>query len=197
MFVLEFAVAAAGSVLGINPFDQPDVQVAKDLSRRAMAGELDTGDVVELDALDPDLETHVRAWLRDIAPPEYVGIHAFLPPTVATKAALEMARCAIRDGRGVATTFDFGPRFLHSTGQLHKGGPPVGRFLQIIDHPHPHVAVPEADYSFEKLIEAQALGDHQALADRDQKVLLASLGDSDAEGLEAVLNAVVAAAVNE
>ena len=121
MFVLEFAIAAAGASLGINPFDQPDVQFAKELARRAMAGELDTADVVELDALDPDLEAHVRNWLSDIAPPEYVGIHAFLPATLSTKAALDTARRAIRDGRGVATTFDFGPRFLHSTGQLQQG----------------------------------------------------------------------------
>ena len=194
MFVLEFAIAAAGAALGINPFDQPDVQFAKELARRAMAGELDTADVVELDALDPDLETHVRNWLSDIDTPEYVGIHAFLPPNVATKAALDTARRAIRDGRGVATTFDFGPRFLHSTGQLHKGGPPVGRFLQIIDHPHPPIAVPETDYTFDKLIGAQALGDYQALTDRRQRVLLVGLGEAGAEGLQAVLKAVVAAA---
>lgn len=193
MFVLEIAVAAAGAALGIHPFNQPDVQLAKGLARRAMDGDLDTAGVVQRDALDPSLAEYLREWLDGITAPEYVGIHAYLPPTVATRAALETARAAIRDGRRVATTSDFGPRFLHSTGQLHKGGPPVGRFLQVIDQPHPHLEVPESDFSFEKLIGAQALGDYQALRERGQRVLRVSLGDSGAKGLEAVMSAVVEA----
>jgi len=193
MFVLEIAVAAAGAALGIHPFNQPDVQLAKGLARRAMDGDLDTAGVVQRDALDPSLVEYLREWLDGITAPEYVGIHAYLPPTVATRAALETARSAIRDGRHVAATSDFGPRFLHSTGQLHKGGPPVGRFLQVIDQPHPHLDVPESDFSFEKLIGAQALGDYQALRERGQRVLRVSLGDSGAEGLQAVMSAVVEA----
>ena len=194
MFVLEVAVAAAGAALSIHPFNQPDVQLAKDLARRAMEGDLDSSGVVEVDALDPALAGHIETWLDGIATPEYVGIHAYLPPTVATRAAFETARQAIRDGRRVATTFDFGPRFLHSTGQLHKGGPAVGRFLQVLDHPNPKVDVPETDFSFAKLIGAQALGDYQALRERGQKVLLVSLGNAGARGLEAVMTAVVRAA---
>lgn len=194
MFILEVAVAASGAVLGIHPFNQPDVQLAKDLARQAMNGKLDTSGIEELDALDPKLADKMADWLEGITPPEYVGIHAYLPPTEATRAAMETARAAIRDEREVAATFDFGPRFLHSTGQLHKGGPPVGRFLQVIDHPKPHLRVPESDFTFDELIGAQSAGDYQALRDRNQRVLLVCLGDSGSDGLEAVMRAVVEAA---
>ena len=194
MFLFEVAVAAAGAVLGIHPFNQPDVQLAKELARRAMDGDLDTADVIEHDALEPDLEDTIRAWLAGIGPGEYVGIHAYLAPTPETAATLQEARLAIRDARHVATTLDFGPRFLHSTGQLHKGGPNTGRFLQVIDHPAPTVPVPETNYDFGKLVGAQALGDHQALRGRDRSVLLVCLGDSGATGLTALRDAVVAAA---
>ena len=194
MFLFEVAVAAAGAVLGIHPFNQPDVQLAKELARRAMDGDLDTADVIEHDALEPDLEDTIRAWLAGIGPGEYVGIHAYLAPTPETAATLQEARLAIRDARHVATTLDFGPRFLHSTGQLHKGGPNTGRFLQVIDHPAPMVPVPETNYDFGKLVGAQALGDHQALRGRDRSVLLVCLGDSGATGLTALRDAVVAAA---
>jgi transaldolase/glucose-6-phosphate isomerase len=194
MFVFEVAVAAAGAVLGIHPFNQPDVQLAKELARRAMDGDLDTADVVEHNALEPGLEQTIRTWLAGIGPGEYVGIHAYLAPTPDTAAILQDARLAIRDGRHVATTLDFGPRFLHSTGQLHKGGPSTGRFLQVIDHPQPTLAVPETDYDFGELVGAQALGDHQALRGRGRSVLLVDIGGSGATGLTALRDAVVAAA---
>ncbi len=194
MFLFEIAVAAAGAVLGIHPFNQPDVQLAKELARRAMDGDLDTADVVEHDALEPGLEGTIREWLAGIGPGEYVGIHAYLAPTPETASILQEARLAIRDNRRVATTLDFGPRFLHSTGQLHKGGPNTGRFLQVIDHPEPAISVPETDYDFGKLVGAQALGDHQALRGRDRSVLLVCLGDSGTTGLTALRDAVVAAA---
>jgi len=194
MFLFEVAVAAAGTVLGIHPFNQPDVQLAKEFARRAMDGDLDTAGVTEHDALEPDLEDTVRTWLADIGPGEYVGIHAYLAPTAETAANLQEARLAIRDARHVATTLDFGPRFLHSTGQLHKGGPNTGRFLQVTDHPALTALVPETNYDFGTLVAAQALGDHQALRDRDRSVLLVSLGDSGATGLAALRDAVVAAA---
>ena len=89
----------------------------------------------------------------------------------------------------MATTLDFGPRFLHSTGQLHKGGPNTGLFLGIIDHPAPDVPVPTTDYDFTKLVTAQALGDHLALKQRGRRMLLVCLGD---DGM-AALNKVVAA----
>jgi transaldolase/glucose-6-phosphate isomerase len=159
-----------------------------------MDGDLDTADVVEHNALEPGLEQTIRTWLAGIGPGEYVGIHAYLAPTPDTAAILQDARLAIRDGRHVATTLDFGPRFLHSTGQLHKGGPSTGRFLQVIDHPQPTLAVPETDYDFGELVGAQALGDHQALRGRGRSVLLVDIGGSGATGLTALRDAVVAAA---
>ena len=192
MFVLEVATAAAGAILEIHPFNQPDVQLAKDLARGAMKGDLDGDPVEELDALDPDLTAEISSWLSRAEPGNYIAIQAFLPPSDAVAAAMETARRLISTRLGMATTFAFGPRFLHSTGQLHKGGPPV-LCLQVIDHPHPHLAVPGTDYGFEALIRAQALGDYRALRDRGRDVLLVCLGDSGAEGLSALVEAVAAA----
>jgi transaldolase/glucose-6-phosphate isomerase len=194
MFLLEVAVAAAGAIMGIHPFNQPDVQLAKDLAKRAMAGSLDTSRVVELDATQPDLADLLREWLEDVEVGEYVGIHAWLEPNPEYRTVLEEARIDVRDTRGIATTLDFGPRFLHSTGQLHKGGPNSGRFIQIIDHPTAALAVPETDYSFGDLIGAQALGDNQALVSRDRRVVLVCLGDDGKTALEAVAAALSRAA---
>ena len=193
MFVFEMAVAAAGAILGINPFNQSNVQMAKDLARRAMAGDLDMTDISQTDARDPDLSTKAGKWLKGASPPGYVGIHAYLPATEATRAALETMRVAVRDGRGVATTFDFGPRLLHSTGQLHKGGPAGGRFLQVIDQPELQLSVPETDFTFNSLIRAQALGDHKALRDRGQSVLLVNLGSTGGNGLATLVAAIATA----
>ncbi len=194
MYTFEVATALAGSVLGIQPFDQPDVQLAKELARDAMAGRLDLSDVIEIDAMAPDLADHLATWLNSAVPGDYVGIHAFIEPTAAARDVLDSARRAVRDARGLATTLDFGPRFLHSTGQLHKGGPDSGLFLEIIDHPTPAVPVPTTDYDFAKLVTAQSLGDHLALRQRGRRVLLVCLGESGMEALHRVTAAVAAAA---
>ncbi|MFQ5555037.1 MAG: glucose-6-phosphate isomerase [Acidimicrobiia bacterium] len=193
MFVLETAVAMAGSILGIHPFNQPDVQVAKDLARAAMAGELDTGGVHEIDAHDPDLADHIGSWLAALAPGDYVGIQAFVAPTKRARSVLAKARHEIRDHRRVATTLDFGPRFLHSTGQLHKGGPESGAFLQIVDHPARDVSVPETSFDFGALVTAQALGDHQALRERGRRLVMVCTGDDPDGGLDAIAEAVATA----
>jgi len=194
MYDFEVATALAGSVLGIQPFNQPDVQLAKELARQAMAGDLDTSMVSAADALTPDLVGRVADWLNSAAAGDYVGIHAFIEPTAAARDALDEARLAVRDARALATTVDFGPRFLHSTGQLHKGGPDSGLFLEIIDRPTPSVPVPNTDYDFAQLVTAQALGDHLALKQKGRRTLLISLGDSGMEALERVCAAVGAAA---
>lgn len=194
MFLLEVAVAAAGAVIGIHPFNQPDVQLAKDLAKRAMAGSLDTRRVVEYDAAQSDLPDLVADWLDGIDAGDYVGIHAWLEPTTSHRDQLQKARLHVRDSMRVATTLDFGPRFLHSTGQLHKGGPNSGRFLEIVDHPASEMPVPETDYSFGDLITAQALGDNLALLSRDRRVLLVCLGDDGSSGLEEITAALANAA---
>jgi len=194
MYIFEMATALAGKALGIQPFDQPDVQLAKELARDAMAGTLDLSGVVELDAMADDLASHVSEWLDGATAGDYVGINAFIQPTAEAASMLAEARLAIRNGKRVATTLDFGPRFLHSTGQLHKGGPNTGLFLVLIDHASPNVPVPTTDYDFTKLVTAQSLGDHLALQQRGRRVLLVCLGDDGMEALQRVVEVVEGAA---
>ena len=160
-FRWELATAVAGHVLGINPFDQPDVQSAKDATKEILAaGGLERGGFDDLDAA-----------LRLVAPGDYVAIQAYLDRTSETEDRLQQARIALRDRLRVATTVGFGPRFLHSTGQLHKGGSNRGVFLQVVDDGRDQdVAVPGQPYSFGTLIDAQALGDLRALRAGDRRV---------------------------
>jgi hypothetical protein len=155
-FLSEFAVAVSGWALEINPFDQPNVQEAKDNTKRV----LESGSVPSLDAAGDD---QLRALLSDAAPPHYVAIMGYLPYSDEVDAAVAELRSAVREVTGSATTFGYGPRFLHSTGQLHKGGPPNGRFLQLVADPVRDAEVPGAGYSFGTLIAAQAAGDLQTL----------------------------------
>ena len=157
-FIAEFAVAVAGWALEINPFDQPNVQEAKDNTKRV----LDSGSVPELPVADDDA---LRALLAEASPPHYVAIMGWLPFSDALDEAMSELRRTIRAGTGAATTFGYGPRFLHSTGQLHKGGPPTGRFLQLVNRPVRDAEIPGASYSFATLIAAQAAGDLQTLRD--------------------------------
>ncbi|MCW2998720.1 MAG: transaldolase [Solirubrobacterales bacterium] len=154
-FVAEMVTAVAGWVLGINPFDQPNVQEAKDNTSRALAERTQA----QLDATDHDLEL----LLRDAGPPSYVAILGYVAPGDAFDAAIAELRAVIRDATQAATTFGYGPRYLHSTGQLHKGGSKTGRFLELV-HPVPQDAeIPGEAYSFETLKAAQAIGDLQTL----------------------------------
>jgi transaldolase/glucose-6-phosphate isomerase len=183
MYRAEIAVAMAGSVLGIHPFDQPDVQRAKVLARQAMSGELAAGEIVERPAEDPGLAAALAGLLAGLNEGGYFAIQAFVPPSKATGRSLQRIRHLVRDRHRVATTLGFGPRFLHSTGQFHKGGPAGGVFLQIVDHPHPDLPVPGAGHSFGDLVSGQADGDHLALADAGRPVLRVCLGDDVADGL--------------
>lgn len=158
LFVLEFATAVAGYVLDINPFDQPDVQSAKDRTAEALEGpatEEPTGDI--------------GALLGSVRPGDYVAIQAFVPPSEETWEGLQTARSRIGEQLGVATTLGYGPRYLHSTGQLHKGGPPSGVFVQVFEEPAEDRDVPGADYTFGRLIAAQAQGDLDALRERGRR----------------------------
>jgi transaldolase/glucose-6-phosphate isomerase len=173
-------------VLGINPFNQPDVQHAKELAKKAMsnssqtqAGEEDLGSLQEEDRLSSAL----NEMLSSIRSGDYISIQAYLNPTTETWSALQQIRTNLRDRTKAATTLGFGPRFLHSTGQLHKGGPNTGVFLQIVDEPAEELPVPETNYSFAQLIQAQAAGDHQALKQRGRRVVRLQLGRDTAAGL--------------
>lgn len=151
-FLWELATAVAGWVLEINPFDQPNVQEAKDATKRVLdegPPELDPGD---LDGL-----------LDGLAPPRYVAIMGYLPYSDETDAAVARYRERLVREHGVATTFGYGPRFLHSTGQLHKGGPSTGAFVQIVHEPSTDFEVPGEPFGFATLFRAQADGDLQTL----------------------------------
>jgi transaldolase / glucose-6-phosphate isomerase len=155
-FLSEFATAVAGWVLEINPFDQPNVQEAKDATKRV----LESGSVPEFESAGDD---QLRTLLADAGPPHYVAIVGFLPPSDELNECVAELRAVIRSLTGAAVTFGYGPRYLHSTGQLHKGGPPTGRFLQLINEPAGDAEIPGAGYSFGTLIAAQAAGDLQTL----------------------------------
>ena len=198
LFLSEMAVAAAGSVLGINPFDQPDVQIAKDLARRAMSEEGLGGVIDEVESGDIGaLGERVAGWIGMIRPGDYIGIQAYLPMGGAATVVLEKLRRVLRDRYRVAVTLGYGPRFLHSTGQLHKGGADNGLFLQIVDVPTSEPAVPETAFTFGELIEGQAAGDFQALAARGRRVLRVRLGDDPVESLGALLDLVGSASSRE
>lgn len=182
LFRSEMAVAAAGAILGINPFDQPDVQIAKDLAKKAMSPEGLGGAIDEVSTDDPEgLRRCLARWYGSLRSGDYIGIHAYLPMRGAAEPILDRMARRLRDSSRSPVTLGYGPRFLHSTGQLHKGGADKGVFLQIVDRPAPDVVIPEAGFTFGKLIEGQSAGDFQALSGRGRRVLRIRLaGDGPA-----------------
>lgn len=202
MFRWEMATAAAGAILGVNPFDQPDVQLAKELAREAMkeaaaggpAGRARQEEKGTVKAADAEaLGRALEEWLDgmgDSGAGDYLGLQAYLAPTEATAEAVRELQAALGRRSGRAVTSGWGPRFLHSTGQLHKGGPASGRFLQLVDEPSSDLPIPEADSSFGALIRAQAEGDRQALSRRGRRVLRVDLGRDAAAGLARLLEGV-------
>ncbi len=216
----EVATAIAGAVLGIDPFDQPNVEEAKQLTRELLEGRGDGADRRSTDvagepgpiAKDDDLALYGDAAMRltasdgdgDVAtelgrhlqrrrPNAYLCLQAFIAPTPARDAALARIRRLLRDRTKRATTAGYGPRFLHSTGQLHKGGAPIGWFLQLTsDHPA-DVEIPGWPYTFGQLIDAQAAGDFGALESHDLPILRVHLGADPDAGLAALERALAAA----
>jgi len=159
-FRWEFATAVAGAILEINPFDQPNVQLAKDKTNEVLAA----GTV-----LPPQREGSVDELLGQAKPGDYVAIQAFVDP--AEEEALQPFVERIRAQTDCVVTFGLGPRYLHSTGQLHKGGAPIGCFLQVVDEVGPEkLAIPGKKFGFESLIHAQAEGDYGLLKERGRPV---------------------------
>jgi transaldolase / glucose-6-phosphate isomerase len=180
-FFAEFATAVAGWALSINPFDQPNVQEAKDNTKQVLDRVQSGAGLGEpQDAGDDEL----RALVGDLAPPGYLAILGFLPASDALDAAAAQLREAIRAATKVATTFGYGPRYLHSTGQLHKGGAATGRFLVLVHDPRQDVELPGAPYTFGQLERAQAVGDLQTLQAHGRVVAKVTLrGDDPAAAL--------------
>jgi transaldolase / glucose-6-phosphate isomerase len=164
-FRWEFATAVAGSILGINPFDQPNVQEAKDRTYAI----LEQGDEVELEP-----EGSVDELLAGAREGDYVAIQAFIDPSAEARLEPLVAR-ARETGRVV--TKGLGPRYLHSTGQLHKGGPNTGLFIQVVDDFGDELPIPGRPFGFRQLIRAQAAGDYAALKERGRRAVRVRLED--------------------
>jgi glucose-6-phosphate isomerase len=156
----EIAVAVVGWGLQINPFDQPNVQQAKDATNRVLSGYEAEHELPEIADAD---DAALRALLGDAAPPSYVAIMGYLQPSPEFDAAAAELRETIRAATKATTTFGYGPRFLHSTGQFHKGGPKTGRFLQLIHDGPEDVEIPGKPFTFTTLKNAQAIGDLETL----------------------------------
>jgi len=190
LFRWEFATAVAGHVLNVNPFEQPDVQAAKDATARVLAA--DAGPRPEVPpelrpepvegALEGPAEgpepgsAPIASLAALVRPGDYIAIQAYVPREPAVDQELQDLRRRLRDRFRVATTLGYGPRYLHSTGQLHKGGPPTGVFLQIVSDDPEDAPVPGKPYTFGGLKQAQALGDRQALASLGRRLITVKAG---------------------
>jgi len=183
-FRWEMATAAAGAILKINPFDQPNVEQAKIKARELMAEFEETGalptdtptlDYEDIDAYGPAMGETVtealKAFLTNFRPGDYVAIMAYLPYESEIDVALNELRLAARNGLHAATTVGYGPRFLHSTGQLHKGDGNKGLFIQITHTPATDVEIPGEKYTFATLVAAQAQGDYNALKENKRRLI--------------------------
>jgi transaldolase / glucose-6-phosphate isomerase len=167
-FRWEFAVAVAGHYLEINPFDQPDVQAAKDKTNEVLA----TGE-------DPDVAPRgsIDELLEQASEGDYVCVQAFIEPTEENDRRIADLVRKLRRRTGLVVTHGYGPRYLHSTGQLHKGGPNTGLFLQVVDDPGEELAIPGRDFGFRRLIRAQAAGDFASLQERGRRAARVDLED--------------------
>ncbi len=188
----EMATAVAGHILNIQPFDQPNVEAAKVLAREMVAayqesGQLPQGQSVAVTA------ANLHNFLAQIHPGDYVSLQAYVPPTPETDAALQALRTLIRDRYKVATTVGYGPRFLHSTGQLHKGDAGHGLFVQFTSDPMTDIPIPDeagqlgSSMTFGVLKMAQALGDGQALVEANRRFIRFHLEQNVVEGLRRLL----------
>ncbi len=174
MFRYEFATAVSGVILGINPFDQPNVQESKDITGKLLAAFSRDGsvpDTEKLEADSPSFHDDVREFLGSVKPDDYVVLNAFIHPSEFALRTLQEARTLIRDRFKVATTVGFGPRYLHSTGQIHKSGPDSGLFFVITTDETEDIQVPGEPYSFGTLKQAQSIGDYQALKNKGRRVV--------------------------
>lgn len=172
-FRWEFATALLGAFLNINPFDQPNGQLSKDITARFLSEDISFSDN-EL----PYSFSSLKEMLLSAKPNSYLAIMAYIDNNYETSQILESLRKRIVSEYGIATTLGYGPRFLHSTGQLHKGGINSGLFLQITESNKLDFNVPDETYSFSKLLSSQALGDRLALALNARKVMHIDIGSN-------------------
>ena len=186
-FRWEFATAVAGAVMGIHPFDQPDVQQAKDLTDQVLQERQSAGALPA-----PEAPRSVENLLSDAGEEGgYVAIMPYVNGTAEIEAAFDSLRRRILERKRLPTTLGYGPRFLHSTGQLHKGGPATGYYLQITAERRRDLQVPEAPYTFGALADAQALGDLRALKTKGRRAAAIRLEEVTPEAVEAIGDALL------
>ena len=215
-FRWEIATAVAGSIIGINPFDQPDVEASKVATRKLTEEYERTGslpsespffeadgiklfanpenaDTLKNTAGEQSLEGYLKAHLEKLRPHDYFALLAYVEMNEAHERSLGVAREAVRDAKQVATCMGFGPRFLHSTGQAYKGGPNSGVFLQVTCDDSDDLPVPDRKYSFGIVKAAQARGDFAVLNERGRRALRVHLGSDVSAGLDKLAAAIRAA----
>jgi transaldolase / glucose-6-phosphate isomerase len=192
----EIATAIAGSLLKINAFDQPNVQESKDNTKKVLAEFLAKKRLPAAQTIPAEgAAGELKALLGKLkAGRSYFATMSYTARTTTSERSLARIRVAVRDSHKVATTSGYGPRFLHSTGQLHKGGPPVGVFLQVVQEDGTDVPIPGQPYGFSVLKQAQAIGDLRSLESRRLPVLRVSIGASHAKGWAELVAAVENAA---
>lgn len=192
IFRWEKAIAAAGAILGIHPFNQPNVELAKQLARQEMEKSKDNKqskeDIETYSIENPEkLRETFKKWVGQAQVGDYVTIQAYLQYDQEIIETLQKIRLELTKRFKLATTSGFGPRFLHSTGQLHKGGPNTCLILQLVDEPAEQLEIPETEYNFNSLIQAQALGDYNALKQLNRRVLRINLKNDPIKGLSHIL----------
>jgi glucose-6-phosphate isomerase len=197
----EMATALSGVVLDIHPFNQPNVQLAKTMAIESLDSYKNTGSLPKENArltegnlsFYGDVESNnatefIKTFLSKIERSDYIAVNAFIPMTKTNEDILQSFRLKLRDKYKVATTLGFGPRFLHSTGQLHKGGANNGYFIEITSDIDNDLDVPGQGYSYGILVNAQALGDLEALRSKERKVIRINISGKIEEGLSKLLS---------
>jgi transaldolase/glucose-6-phosphate isomerase len=212
-FRWELATAIAGAILAINAFNQPNVQEAKDKTSAILDGYVHSKQLPQPSALlrtqhvsvvagekeaqhlvtAVSLQAALEIFAREAGPGDYIALLAYIQRTPTTEEALQHIRLRLRDARRVATTLGYGPRFQHSTGQLHKGGPNTGVFMQLVAADAEDAPIPGEPYTFSVLKQAQALGDLESLQAHERRVIRVDLGADIAAGLSEVRQAIDAA----
>jgi transaldolase/glucose-6-phosphate isomerase len=201
-FRWELATATAGAIIGINPFDEPNVAESKENTQHLLEAYRSQGSLPEgrpalqedgvalfMEGADGDLTEALASFLRQVRPGDYIALAAYLTPTPATESTLQSMRLTMRDGTRAVTTLGYGPRYLHSTGQLHKGGGDNGLFILLTADDSEDLDIPGQPYTFGVLKRAQALGDLGALQRRGRRVVRLHLSGDVEAGLDKVARA--------
>lgn len=189
-FRWEIATAVAGAILGVNPFDEPNVTESKENTQKVLEEVRKIGKILLKQQILEEEGKVLWEFLNQSSPPDYVALMAYLERSDVNERLLQEIRLAIRDHFRVATTLGYGPRFLHSTGQLHKGGPPNGLFLQITVEDREDIPIPGEKYTFSILKKAQALGDFYSLTNKGLRALQIHLGQDVEKDLKMLLQSI-------